>query len=215
MTLKQRIKWIALHLRREEGSVSAEAVLMTPLLVWAWIAMYVFFEGLRENNINLKASYTVADLLSREEDEVDMDYLNGMTSVFEWLSRSSGAVALRVTVVEFDDNGTPGDSADDFHDKVWSRGVSGPAELTQEQISERLTPHIPILAHDDTAIVIETWAQFQPILDMVFARTDVHNIIVTPPRFAGQLKFEGINDGTGDNHEDGSETEEIDSTNGN
>ena len=58
-------------LKDEKGSFSVEAILMFPMLVWAFMAMYVFFEGLRESNINLKATYTVADLLSRETDLID------------------------------------------------------------------------------------------------------------------------------------------------
>ena len=54
--------------RAESGSISVEAVLMFPILLWGYIGMYVFFEGLRENNINLKAAYTIGDLLSADVD---------------------------------------------------------------------------------------------------------------------------------------------------
>ena len=77
------------NLADERGSFSVEAILMFPLLVWAFMAMYVFFEGLRESNINLKATYTISDLLSRETDEINMNYLNGINEVYAWLSRSA------------------------------------------------------------------------------------------------------------------------------
>ena len=184
------------RLRAEDGSVSIEAILMFPLLIWAWIAMYTFFEGLRENNINLKASYTIGDLLSRETSTIDMGYLNGMVDVFAWLTRTNQDVGLRVTVVRWNE-------ADERHDLVWSRGLSGQADLTQEGVDAVLTPSIPILADADTAIVVETWAQFEPVMEIGLTDTTIYNVVVTPPRFSEQLVLEGINDGTGSNHDDG------------
>ena len=186
------------RLRAEDGSVSIEAILMFPLLIWAWIAMYTFFEGLRENNINLKASYTIGDLLSRETSTIDMGYLNGMVDVFAWLTRTNQDVGLRVTVVRWNE-------ADERHDLIWSRGLSGKPDLTQEGVDAALTPSIPILADADTAIVVETWAQFEPVMEIGLTDTTIYNIVVTPPRFSEQLVLEGINDGTGSTHDDGIE----------
>ena len=78
--------------RDERGSFSVEAILMFPMLVWAFMAMFVFFEGLRESNINLKATYTISDLLSRETDLIDQTYLDGMNNIYAWLSRSANPV---------------------------------------------------------------------------------------------------------------------------
>lgn len=198
MALKTTIRaWIG-RSRSEEGSVSAEAVLMMPLLIWAWVAMYVFFEGLRENNINLKASYTVSDLLSRETDEIDMDYLNGMNNVFAWLTRSQNPVSIRVTFVQYD-------QASNMHKTIWSRGVNGKPNLTQSEVSATLSPSIPIMADADTAIVVETWAHFDPIFDMGYGKADIYNLVVTAPRYSEQLVLDGVNDGTGSGHDDGTD----------
>ena len=184
------------RLRAEDGSVSIEAILMFPLLIWAWIAMYTFFEGLRENNINLKASYTIGDLLSRETSTIDMDYLNGMTGVFAWLTRTQAPVQMRVTVVRWNED-------DQRHDLVWSRGLQGQTDLTQAGVTAALTPSIPILADADTAIVVETWADFEPIVEIGLKDTTIYNLVVTPPRFSDQLVLEGVNDGGGTAHDDG------------
>ena len=183
-------------LRDEKGSFSVEAILMFPMLVWAFMAMYVFFEGLRESNINLKATYTVADLLSRETDLIDQDYLNGMNGVYAWLSRSAQPVSLRVTVVRYDE-------ATDSHVMIWSRGVNGPANLTQAEVDTTVSPNVPIMADADTAIVVEAWTTYVPIMDIGLTPTDIYNQVVTAPRFSEQLMFAGIGDGTGTNHDDG------------
>ena len=188
------------NLREESGSFSVEAILMFPLLAWAFIAMFVFFEGLRESNINLKAAYTVSDLLSRQEQEIiNDDFMDGMHRIYAWLSRSAQPVQLRVTVIQYDE-------ANDEHVKVWSEGV-GVLGLEQEAINENVTPHVPILADAAVAIVVETWAEYEPIVDVGLADTELYNIVVTTPRFAGLLRYEGIGDGTGDVHVDGPDEE--------
>lgn len=182
--------------RDERGSFSVEAILMFPLLVWAFMAMFVFFEGLRESNINLKATYTISDLLSRETNEIDMDYLNGMNDVYAWLSRSATPVSMRVSVVRRDD-------ANDRHVNVWSRGVAGRSNLTQAQVDEEITPFVPIMADASTAIIVETWTTYNPIMDIGLTPTELYNVVVTAPRFSDQLNFAGMGDGTGSTHNDG------------
>ena len=183
------------NFRREDGTFSVEAVLMFPLLVWAFVAMFVFFEGLRESNINLKATYTVSDLLSRETELIDQEYLQGMNDVYAWLSRSPNDVNLRVTVVRYD-------QSSDSHITVWSRGVGKP-DLTQEQVNEYISPQVPIMADADSAIVVETWTTYTPVMDIGLTESDIYNVVVTAPRFSEQLNFAGMGDGSGTVHDDG------------
>ncbi|MEO0945799.1 MAG: pilus assembly protein [Pseudomonadota bacterium] len=183
-------------IRDEKGSFSVEAILMFPLLIWAFMAMYVFYEGLRESNINLKATYTLGDLLSRETEVIDMAYLEGMTGVYSWLSRSARPVSMRVTSVRFDQDANP------QHIMLWSRGVDQP-DLVQADVTEDIAPHIPITADSDTVIIVETWTTYDPIIDIGLTDTDIYNLVVTAPRFSKQLRFEGVGDGTGETHDDG------------
>lgn len=187
--------------RDERGSISVEAILMFPMLAWAFMAMFVFFEGLRESNITLKATYTVADLLSREADPDDPlteDDLVGMNAIYAWLTRSTEPVQLRVTVVRYDE-------ASNTHIALWSRGVNGKQDLIQTDIASVVTPHVPIMADATNAIIVETWAEYHPVVNMGLTETDLYNIVVTSPRFAGQLMLEGVGDGGGSAHDDGTD----------
>lgn len=173
---------------------------MFPLLLWGYMGLYVFFEGLRENNINLKAAYTIGDLLSRETEEIDMAYLNGMRDVYGWLTRTQNPTTLRVTVVRWDESANQ-------HVLVWSRtsGSQGEfhAQLNQEGVDSAISRHVPIMADADTAIVVETWAYFEPLMEIGLNDTEIYNIVVTAPRFSEQLLWEGLNDGGGSEHDDG------------
>ena len=182
-------------MRDENGSLSVEAVLMFPLLIWAFVAMFVFFEGLRESNINLKATYTISDLISRENKLIDQQYLNGMTNVYAWLSRSQNTVSTRLTLVRYD-------AAQDKHILVCSLGY-GQAGLSQEEVENKVTPNVPIMANADTAIVVETWSTYTPVLKIGLTETEIYNLVVTAPRFAGAMTCAGVGDGTGSEHDDG------------
>jgi hypothetical protein len=186
------------NLRSEKGSISVEAILMFPMLAWAFMAMFVFFEGLRESNITLKSTYTVADLLSRESDPdnpLTVADLEGMNAIYAWLTRSSEPVQIRVTVIRYDE-------PSDTHLVMWSHGVNGASDLEQEEIAGAITPHVPIMANATNAIVVETWGSYKPVIDMGLTETDLYNIVVTSPRFAGQLVLEGVGDGGGSAHDD-------------
>ncbi|MCV6592497.1 MAG: hypothetical protein OIF48_06075 [Silicimonas sp.] len=197
MSLLRLIKQTA---RDEKGSFSVEAILMFPMLAWAFMAMFVFFEGLRESNINLKAAYTVSDLLSRHQDpndEFGMDDLNGMQAVYAWLSRTKNPVNLRVSFVTYD-------KETDFYKLQWSEAAhNAVARVQQEQVADALVPHIPILADGAGVIVVETWATYDPVIDMGLTQTELYNIVVIPPRFDGQLTWPGQGDGSGTVHDDG------------
>ena len=91
------------------------------------------------------------------------------------------------------------------HINVWSRGINGKPDLQQENIQEFLAPHIPIMADAATAIVVETWALYDPIIDMGLTDTEIYNIVVTSPRFTEQLMLEGVGDGGGSVHDDDSD----------
>lgn len=187
-------------LRDERGSFSVEAILMFPMLIWAFVAMYVFFEGLRESNINLKATYSVADVLSRETEVVSDTYINNMNKIYAWLARSSSDTQLRVSVVRWDQDS-------ETHQLHCSVG-SGVEELRPEWVTNNITPHVPIMADQAHAIVVETWVNYEPVMDIPMlpiglTDTEIYNIVVTMPRFAGKLDLEKcIGEGTGSEHDD-------------
>ena len=61
------------------------------------------------------------------------------------------------------------------------------------------------MADATNAIIVETWAEYDPVVDMGLTETDLYNIVVTSPRFAGQLMLEGVGDGGGSAHDDGTD----------
>ena len=166
--------------RDERGSYSMELMILFPMLVFGYMGMFVFFDAFRQQNVNLKASYTLSDILSRQTTPVGAQWMTGLNQMLDYLTTSNHPTYVRTTVVYWDEDRQQ-------HVKMWSEGSFGVAGLSQDEIDRELTPKIPMLAHADTAIVLETFMMYEPIASVGIGPTEFHNVVVTSPRFADQL----------------------------
>ncbi len=167
------------------GSLSMETVLVFPLLMWAYIAMFIYFDAFRVQSTNLKAAYAVSDLLSREA-VVNQDYIDGMNQVFDYLIASSDPTWLRVTFVRWDDN-------DEEYKVIWSHSTRGKPVHTNATInSANVVNKIPEMPVGDRAIIVETHMTYQPIFNVGLGQLSLDNFIVTRPRRGPQLQWSNI-----------------------
>ena len=75
--------------RDEGGTATTEAVLVFPMLIWALMAMAIYFDAFRVRSVNLKAAYTISDMISRENPFVGPNYISGLNTVYDFLADSS------------------------------------------------------------------------------------------------------------------------------
>jgi len=180
----QRIPFLRRFFRDETGVLSTEAALILPLLMWAYLGLFTMFDAFRMQNINVRAAYTISDMLSRETEDVTPAFLAGLNDIFALLIRSQYPTVMRVTVVRYDE-------ANDDLILVWSHvdggnGTKGPiTEATMDEFDDR----IPVMANAATGIVVETWGGFVPMLNVGIDAQYFENFVVTRPRFAPQLKW--------------------------
>ncbi len=179
---------MAFHLPRrfrndETGSLSIEAVFALPLLVWAIIATFVFWDAFKTLNISQKATYTVADMLSRETDPIDDDYIAAMHEMFDFLAGSAGANAIRVSVVTKITNPVTGTEQLAL---VWSEGADIPAYTDLTVIEARL----PEMALGEQLIVVESEQEWQPAFAVGLASYRFREVALARPRFSPQLVFD-------------------------
>ncbi len=176
--------------REEDASQSVEAVLVIPLLLWAFLATYTFFDVYRAKSLALKANYAISDLISRETGPMDMTYLLGAESVYEYLTQTAPDPWVRVTVVYCDDN-----CADVSRQlKVdWSKATDGLPTFSDADVMNNLDPIIPWLSEDERVIIVETSVDYEPPFSQnltgIGERTFV-DIVMTRPRFAGWVCWE-------------------------
>ena len=173
--------------RGEEGSMTVEAVMILPLLLWAFLATFTFFDVYRAKNLALKANYAISDLLSREA-EIDMNYLLGIEDVYTYLTQGGDPAWVRVTVVRCSENCTS--EADRTLRIGWSQATDGLASLSDTDVQGTYNEHIPMIAEGEWVIMVETMAGYEPpfsvYLTGIEAR-DMSDIVMTRPRFTSQL----------------------------
>lgn len=164
-----------------EGTVAIEAVIALPILFWAFLASFVYFDAYRQNSINIKAAYTVGDMLSRETNSIDGDYLDGMKSLFDYLAGPARNTKMRVTVLQWDEE-------DDAYIRDWSKTRGAVTELTNNDLAA-LTNDLPIMADNERLILVETWSHYIPPFNVGLAERDMYNFVFTSPRFSPLLPW--------------------------
>lgn len=181
---------IARFCREESGLITAEAVISMPFLVWWYVGSFVFFDAYQARNVNLKAAYTIADMLSREDGSVNAAYITGLDSIYSYLATGSGSNAeIRVTLVRCEEN-CDQDNGYRLLEVDWSQSTGDKAPLTDGDMATYLD-NIPIMPTGDRVIVVETFIDYEPAWDVgILNPTDFNNLIVTRPRFVPQIAFD-------------------------
>lgn len=161
------------------GAVSIEFVMMMPLLFWAHMAIFVYFDGYRQSTVNLKAAYTIGDILSRETQEVNDTYIDSLHSMYKELTRAGSQTALRVTIVRFDET-------DDRYYVDWSANRGFDGAISDANIGS-LHTQMPTMPDQERVILVETQNIFVPLFGIGMTNKTLYNKVFTRPRFAPQV----------------------------
>ena len=138
----------------ERGSMAIELVLVVPILTWVLLSTFVYFDAFRTEANAKRAAITVTDMFSREETEIDENYLDGALKLLKTLTYADSDPDLRVTVYTFSS------SADAFQ-VVWSRNVGMTPNLTDANLAAfRTKGRLPVMADGDQSILVETRTEY-------------------------------------------------------
>ena len=171
--------------RGQDGSISVEAVCMLPLMIWAFLGSYVFYDAYRAQFVNTKAGYTIGDILSRETGYITPAYLDSLHDLQQFLVDRQDPIRLRVSVISYD-------ADDDSFSVRWSQNRGGGGVLNNGDLPG-MASMIPDMADGAVAIVVQTSMQYDPVYAAGIELLDFDDFIVTRPRFAGQLCWNSVN----------------------
>lgn len=179
--------WVRLLCSREDGGVTLETVLILPLLLFAYIGTFVFFHAFRADATNVKTTYAVADILSRETTEpVTPAYLDRLFELQGTLSATWHPRTLRVTTLRFD-------AAEDRYRLVWSQARGGLPGLTEADLSDMRNAHLPTMTDGEVGILVETTRDYTPPLAGSGIRPfRIQDVMIVRPRFAPTLCWSDI-----------------------
>lgn len=163
-----------------EGSVSIEAVMIFPVMFWAFAAMMVFFDAYRQTSVNNKAAYTISDMISRETNPVTPEYLENTKKFFDYMTVSDGSdTRIRVSLLRWKEDRQ-------IFQSVWSKTVGGGPELANSDVAN-WTDRLPMMANQEQIILVETWTDYDPPLDVGLADREISTFVFTRPRFSPQI----------------------------
>lgn len=166
-------------LRTTSGAVTFEALIITPLLAWAFVASFVFFDAFRVYGTSVKAAYMVADMLSRQTATVTPADLDGMANIVTHIIRDTEPVRMRVTQIGW---------VNDAYQIDWSHGVNGAARLFSATLPE-IAEDLPMMANGERVLLVETWVAYVPPFDIGLSGLSFDTFTLTRPRYAGQVPF--------------------------
>lgn len=185
-------KTISRFWAEEDANIFAEGVMILPFLALFYVGIVDYFQTYEAKATNIRAAYTISDILSREDTSVDANYLNGLHTVFSFLTDNAGAdPAIRVTVVYCEENCELGSASRAFK-MDWSYGV-GMSALVEGQLTE-YDDDLPVMSAGDRALLVETSVNYTPAFEAVgLDNISFENTIVTRPRWVPVVCFTGIN----------------------
>lgn len=193
----------------QTGSLSVEAVFAFPMLFWAATAMFTFFDAYKVQNASYRANYTISDMLSRETDPIQTEYIEGMHKVFRYMTHSGPEDSwIRVSVVECKANCDDDESRElEFFWSAAADSIDGsdPHELDEDDI-DFYNGVIPLFAYGDQLILVETSRDYHPPFSVAlqsFKQRDLVSNVITRPRFAPNFCFGGCPVGGGSDGGDG------------
>lgn len=148
-------------LAREEGSISIETALFIPLLIFLFVAGYTYFDGYRRDATMSKATYAVADLLSRRRDVVTDFDLDGLENIYETIVFSGEDDSyMRFSEIRL----VPEDEGGGL-EVVWTHATDNQPELTNNDL-RFITGRIPPLDENKRILLVEAYTYDNPAFNV-------------------------------------------------
>ncbi|MDX1742445.1 MAG: pilus assembly protein [Ruegeria sp.] len=175
-------------LRRENGALTVEALLIFPLFVLTVTLTYTFYDAFRQSTANLKAAYTVSDLISREKDGINDTYVTSMHLLMQRMVNNESEMRMRLSFIRFKED-------EDRLVVDWSTSC-GFADIWTNDNIETLRDRLPPLSDLEPLIIVETvndydWKVKPPWLDTDY---QFENFIFTRPRVADQISADDLSE---------------------
>lgn len=175
----------------ESGGLTVEAVLVLPLLLWVYLASFIFFDAFRAQSLNDKAAFAIADAMSRETRSINGTYINSMRDIHRAMTFSRLPSKIRISVLRYD-------ADDDRHYVVWSR-ARGPnfSNLRSSDLTRAngVAAAIPMMSDNERIILVETQIPYEPIFNVGVDAILMQAITPISPRYSSQLCWDFRNDG--------------------
>jgi Flp pilus assembly protein TadG len=164
------------------GSVLIESVIFLPAMIFTYIGFSIAWDGYRDNNLAQKATYAVADIISRERGVFNSNTMLNYVRIFSYAAEiptavtmanmTNGPVAVRITSVLFDEaDTTSGTNSVILQFSFTSSGLQLPKHTAGSL--QGIMNKIPALQDGDNIIIVESRLKWVPL----FSAEDATDLI--------------------------------------
>lgn len=179
------------YVRDDRGTVLVEFLILLPLLVWTMLALVVYWDVFRTMNTAQKAAYSISDLISRQENNLNLAFVNGMQDVFDYLMLNNGQDSrIRITSVVYD-------KPNDKYISLFSVSPDNKVAPYSEAEIQTLKDRIPLMSNLDSVVIVETAVDYVPAFDLGVLNVTATlgsqvftEFVVTRPRFKSRICLE-------------------------
>lgn len=184
--------------REEKASLSIEALILTPVFFGLLLTMFTLFDVFRARSMSLKANYAVSDLLSRETNPVNASYMEGLYAIYQYLSPRGTSSWMRVTMIQ-----CVSDCRTDNRDlsSYWSYATGDSPTLDSDALNAYYLEVVPVISSGEYVIMVETILDYQAPFDTIdwsgVGDRTLTDVVITRPRFAPKLDWEGTSGNAG------------------
>lgn len=139
----------------EEGSISMEFILWLPLLIFWIVFSLAAFLAMNNRLDAMNATNVIADILSREETQIDSSRVNDLRLLFNaLLPTSSGPSQMRVSSIMMTSSGL---------EVRWTECFG---QIKALEVDDLPSDYLPIMANLQTVVLVETFVPYIPIVGM-------------------------------------------------
>lgn len=168
--------------RAETGGLLVEAVIVLPFLLWAYVALFVFWDVYRTINVVQKSSYAMADFLSRQRTPVNPTFINGLRGAMNYMLDTDQPATIRVTSLQWV-------AARNRYEVLWSHSPgNAKPQLTTATLAS-LSARLPIMTNGETVVLFESTVPYAPAFNVGVPAQEFEQFIVTRPRFSPRIEW--------------------------
>lgn len=164
----------------QKGSVMVEVLVVMPALAWAFAGLFTYWDSYRSINTVQKASYTISDLVSRQQSAIDDNFIRGMRDTLNYMLDADQASKIRVTSYRWS-------AVHDRYEVIFSRSPDEALPALATGDLALLTSRLPIMSDGDSAVLVEVEVPYAPPLHEWLSPTTIKQFIVTRPRFLPKI----------------------------
>jgi hypothetical protein len=166
--------------REEQGSVMVEALLVLPAMIWAYAGMFAYWDSYQSINTVQKATFTISDLISRQQDDLSSGFINGIGDTLDYLLNMEEDAKMRVTSYTWSE-------VNNRYQVIWSVSPDGGfSPLTTASIAN-LTSRLPIMSDGDSAVLVESSVYHTPPIHFGIEPSNIEQFVVARPRYLPKI----------------------------